>query len=405
MPDPSPTPPTTPDELVERVRARIRAVEGSENLPLRAALGRTPARDLVAPADVPRFARSAVDGFAIAGDLAPGATAPILGRVPAGRMFDRAVGSGDAVAILTGAPIPEGADRVAMVEDCEVLGDRVRVRVPPSPGEGVRPAGEDFKAGAVVLQAGDRLDPRHLAVAAAAGFDRLEVRRRPRVGLLVTGDELVPPGHPLPPAGIHDSNGILLTTLLDRAGVEVVDLGRAEDEARGTEAAIARAATLDALIVSGGVSVGDADHVRPAVLRLGGRIDHWRLPIKPGKPIAIGALASGATFIGLPGNPVAAFVTFVLIARPLLRALAGFRPAPATVIEVRNAAAFPRQTGRTEYIPVRLEGDRAFRLGVGSSGQSSAIAGADALMIVPADLAIVPEGERRPALPLTSLIG
>jgi len=397
--------PLTPEQLVERVIPDIRAVEGESLVPLRAAPGRVLASDLVAPEPVPRFARSGVDGYALKGDAAAGAARTIIGRIKAGAVGEMVVDETSAVTILTGAPIPAGADRVVMQEDCEALDGAVRIVVPPPAGNAVRPAGEDFAAGAVVVPAGTRLDPRHLAVAAAAGFAAVPVRRRPRVALLTTGDELVDPGTPPPPGAIYDSNTILLSTLLEAAGVDVVDLGRAPDEREATTRAIAAAADCDALVACGGVSVGETDHVRPAVLALGGRIDHWRLPIKPGKPIAVGRLGTGALFLGLPGNPVAAFVTFALIASPLLRALAGQKPRPPVVIEVENGAAFPRQPGRMEYIPVRVEGTRAFRLGGGSSGQSSAVAGADALMIAPADPTEIPVGGRYPALVVSTLLG
>jgi len=402
---PTPDRPMTPERLVERLIPEIRVVDGESLVPLRAAAGRVLASDLIAPEPVPRFARSGVDGYALKGDATAGAVLPIIGRIAAGRMGEMVVDGTNAVAILTGAPIPAGADRMVMLEDCEALDGAVRIVVPPAAGNAVRAAGEDFERGAVVVSAGTRLDPRHLAGAAAAGFARIPVRRRPRVGLLTSGDELIVPGQPLPPGAIYDSNTILLSTLLEAAGVEVVDLGRAPDEREATTRAIAAAERCDALVACGGVSVGDTDHVRPAVLATGGRIDHWRLPIKPGKPIAVGRLGSGALFLGLPGNPVAAFVTFALVASPLLRALAGQKPRAPVMVEVENGATFTRQPGRMEYIPVQVEGTRAFRLGTGSSGQSSAIAGADALMIVPADPVEIPAGARYPALIVSTLIG
>lgn len=404
--------------LLARLLPTITPVAGVESVPLRAARGRVLAEPLVSAAPVPAFARSAVDGYALrAADATAGRDLilPLVGRVAAGDWTAVAPVAAGAVRIFTGAAIPPGYDRVVMQEDCRELDGAVHIRRVVGAGDNIRLPGDDIAAGAVALPAGIRLDGRHLGVAASLGATTLAVRARPRVGVLSTGSELVEPGLPLSPGCIYASNGHVIAALLEQAGFEVVDLGVVQDDPARIDAAIASAARLDALVTSGGVSVGEEDHVRGAVERVGGRIDQWRLAIKPGKPVAVGRLPSagggqGALFIGLPGNPNAVFVTLSLIGLPLLRALAGQPQHRLHPVTVRAESGWRRAPGRLEFVSALL-GDEAAdgiasarRLGSGGSAQQCALGASDALLIIPAEVTEIKAGDLLQAYPVTSLI-
>ena len=340
---------------------RVAPVEGTETTALRDAVGRVLAEDIVAPVDVPPFDNSAVDGYAVrAADLqAAGETRlAIVDRVTAGRAADHALKTGEAIRIFTGAPVPAGADTVFMQEDCRVEGGAVIVPSGLKLGANRRLAGEDMRAGAVALPAGRRLAVQHVALAAALGLTALKVRRRVRVALFSTGDEIVEPGAKLPRAALYDSNRYLLAGLIARLGAEVTDLGILSDDPRELARAIGAAAQgHDLVLTSGGVSTGEADHVRSAIESIG-RIVFWRMAIKPGRPVAMGVLPArggdGAAFVGLPGNPVAVFVTFVRVVRPLLLRLAGALPEPLLAMPARAAFAYKKRKGRREYVRVAL---------------------------------------------------
>jgi molybdopterin molybdotransferase len=348
-------------EMERLIATRIAPVPEIEEVGLRDALGRVLARDIVAGLDLPPFDNSAVDGFAVRhADLA--ASGPtrlaVVDRVTAGAAAARALKAGEAIRIFTGAPMPEGADTVFMQEDVEV--DAAAVVVPPGlkPGANRRLAGEDLAQGAVALPAGRRLAARDLALAAAVGVTALPVRRRLRVALFSTGDEIVEPGAPRRPSAIYDANRFLLAGLLHTFGAEVTDLGILADDAAVLRTALAEAAHgHDLVLTSGGVSTGEADHVRAAVEAIGTLV-FWRVAIKPGRPVAMGVLpgahGTAAAFAGLPGNPAAVFVTFVRVVRPLLLRLAGAEPAPLTPLPVRAAFAYKKKSGRREYVRVAL---------------------------------------------------
>jgi molybdopterin molybdotransferase len=341
---------------------RVAPVSGSETVVLRDAVGRVLAEDIVAPVNVPPFDNSAVDGYAVrAEDLGrEGETRlTIIDRVTAGRAATRDVKAGEAIRIFTGAPMPAGADTVFMQEDCRV--EDGAVIVPPGLKRGAnrRPAGEDMRAGTAALPAGRRLAVQHVALAAALGLTELRVRRRVKVALFSTGDEIVEPGAKLPHAALYDSNRYLLAGLIARLGAEVTDLGILNDDPSELARAIAAAAEdHDLVLTSGGVSTGEADHVRGAVESIG-RIVFWRVAIKPGRPVAMGVIAAGksgdgAAFVGLPGNPVAVFVTFVRVVRPLLLRLAGALPEPLIAMPARAAFSYKKRKGRREYVRVAL---------------------------------------------------
>jgi molybdopterin molybdotransferase len=327
-----------------------------ETVGLARAPGRVLAADLVAPVDLPPFDNSAVDGYAVRhADLNADAETRLLvvDRVTAGQIARRPVAPGEAIRIFTGAPMPPQADTVFMQEDCRLNGDTVVVPPGLEVGANRRLAGEDVRAGSVALAQGRRLGPQHIALAAALGVRELAVRRRVRVALFSTGDEIVEPGAERPAPALFDANRHLLAGLLARLGAEISDLGILADDPRQLGAAItAAAANHDLVLTSGGVSTGEADHVRAAVEAVG-RLVFWRVAIKPGRPVAM-AVINGAAFVGLPGNPVAAFVTFVRVVRPLLLQLAGAIPEPLIALPVRAGFFHRKKAGRREYLRVTL---------------------------------------------------
>jgi molybdopterin molybdotransferase len=355
--------PLLPVADAERLIAeRVVPVVGIETARLRDAVGRVLAEDIVAPVNVPPFDNSAVDGYAVrAEDLGrEGETRlTIIDRVTAGRAATHDVKAGEAIRIFTGAPMPAGADTVFMQEDCRVDGDAVIVPPGLKRGANRRLAGEDMRAGAVALPAGRRLAVQHVALAAALGLTELRVRRRVKVALFSTGDEIVEPGVKLPGAALYDSNRYLLAGLIACLGAEVTDLGILSDDPNELARAIGKAAEdHDLVLTSGGVSTGEADHVRSAVESIG-RIVFWRVAIKPGRPVAMGVVptgksGAGAAFVGLPGNPVAVFVTFVRVVRPLLLRLAGALPEPLIAMPARAAFSYKKRKGRREYVRVAL---------------------------------------------------
>src|SRR5579863_9994931 len=313
------------DEAVGIITSRVRAVGEAEVVPLVEADGRILARDVAAPLPLPPFTNSAVDGYAVLGKELPSDSErafPISGRVQAGAAA-AAAQSGFAVRIFTGAPMPEGTDTVFMQEDVRI-DDAGRVVLPTGlkPGANVRPAGEDIPYGHVALEAGIRLRPQDVALAAAFGLTRLDVVRRLRVAVFSTGDELASPGAARAAAQLFDSNRFMLMAMLRRLGCEVSDLGILRDERASLASALKQAAGRhDLILTTGGVSTGDEDHVKASVEKAGSLV-LWRIAIKPGRPVAMGII-EGTPFIGLPGNPVASFVTFAYVARPMILALAG----------------------------------------------------------------------------------
>jgi molybdopterin molybdotransferase len=346
----------TVDEARTLIVERLSAVVATETVSLSEADGRVLAEPLTAPLDLPPFANSAVDGYAVRhADLGPGRTVmPVVGRIPAGRSPSGTEAARQAVRIFTGAPMPEGFDTVFMQEDVEAR-DR-EVVLPPGLKRGAnrRPKGEDLARGAVALEAGRRITSREVTLLAALGYAEVPVRRLLRVALFSTGDEIVSPGEPLPGAGLYDANRFMLASLLRRAGCSITDLGILRDRRDVVAEALgAASAAHDLLITSGGVSTGEEDHVKSAVEAVG-RLSFWRVGIKPGRPVALGVVR-GKPFIGLPGNPVAVFVTFVQIARALVARLSGEVYAPPVPLPVEAGFAYRKKEGRREYVRVRLE--------------------------------------------------
>ena len=332
------------------VLATTRPVAEIETIRLLAADGRVLATPVRADVDLPPFANSAVDGYAVR--LADAGTPlPVDGRLAAGTLAEP-LRPGTARRIFTGAALPAGADTVFMQEDVRLEAGLVHLPQGLAVGANTRPAGEDVTRGSLALPPGRVLRPQDLALAAALGLETLPVRRRVRVALLSTGNELVEPGTTPGPAQRYDSNRVLLAALIARTGAEVHDCGIVPDDEDATVAALTRAAACDLILTSGGVSAGEEDHVRTAVARAG-RLTFWRLALKPGRPVAVGEIGT-AVFMGLPGNPAAAFVTFSVLTRPLLAALSG--AAPPVVHTVLAAAGFAhrKKAGRREFVRVSL---------------------------------------------------
>jgi len=343
------------DEARAALIAAAQAVKGREGVPLVAALGRVLAEDVVSPLDVPGYANSAMDGYALRSidSSADGVSLPVSQRIPAGHPGGE-LAAGTVARIFTGAPMPDGADAVVMQEECEAGEGGVRIGRQVSPGENVRPRANDIAAGDCVLQAGTRLTPQAVGLLASLGVAEVQARRRVRVALLNTGDEIVEPGQPLLPGQIYNSNRYTLIATLQHRGCEIVDLGQVEDTFEATRAGLLKAAQeADLILTSGGVSVGEEDHIKSAV-EAEGEIALWRVRMKPGKPLAFGRV--GATpFIGLPGNPVSAFVTFCLFGMPFVRTLQGRSdpfPLPA---KARLPRAVDKPLKRREFIRVRLD--------------------------------------------------
>jgi molybdopterin molybdotransferase len=399
------------DAALALIDERVTPVVGEETVPLDEACGRILACDLVARMDVPPHANSAVDGYAVAhADLLPDqdTVLPVGGRAAAGHPLGRPVARGEAIRIFTGAAMPDGADTVMMQEDCVVEAGRVRLAPGIKRGANRRHAGEDVASGAVALPAGRRLKPADLGLAAALGNDRLPVFRALRVALLSTGDEVREPGIALAPGAIYDANRVMLMALLRGLGCTVSDLGIRPDRAAALADTLAAAsAGHDLIVTSGGVSTGEEDHVRTAIERLG-RIDFWRLAIKPGRPVALGQV-KGVPLIGLPGNPVAAALTFAVLARPLILRLAGAAAEPPLLFRVAAGFAYRKKAGRREYLRASLERDGASlvarRYPRDGAGILSSIVQSDGFVVLDETVSDLAPGATVDFLPFSEVIG
>ena len=355
------------DEALQRLLAQAVPLGRTEQVRTFDADGRVLAQDVVSALHVPPHDNSSMDGYAVrAADVThAGIELPVTQRIAAGQ-FGAPLAPGSAARIFTGAPMPQGADAVMMQEDTEALdGSRVRIQAVPAAGQWVRAAGEDVARGAAVLQCGERLSPAGLGLAAGIGLAELRVAARPRVALFSTGDELVMPGD-VPPeqmasGAIYNSNRFFLRALLQRLGCDVTDLGIVPDQRAATLAALQSAADgHDLILTSGGVSVGEEDHIKPAVEQLGS-LDLWQIAMKPGKPFAYGhvrraeAQAEGgqAHFMGLPGNPVSSFVTYLLLVRPFLLKLMGATQLDVPAMTLRADFDLPRADKRREFLRAR----------------------------------------------------
>lgn len=399
---------TSYDDAVTRLAGDAVPLSEYEPVALTAAVGRVLATPVVSTLDVPGWDYSAMDGYAVrsADCVEAGGVLPVSQRVPAGTA-PGPLKPGTAARIFTGAPMPDGADAVVIQEVCEAVDGGVRIDAVVEAGSNVRRRGEDILAGAAVVDAGVRLLPQHIGLAASVGVAELTVVRRPRVALFASGDELVMPGRPLAPGKIYNSNLFTATALLQALGCEVIDLGIVEDTLDATKAAIARgAAQADLVLASGGVSVGEEDHVKPAVQALG-ELEMWKLAIRPGKPLAYGHV-DGTPFIGSPGNPVSLFVTFLLFVRPFILRLQGRNDWVLQPLRVEADFDWPRPDKRREFHRARLVrgGDGKNRLQVHqsrSSGVLSSVVWANGLAVIPENQ-VIQAGELVDFLPFYELI-
>lgn len=404
FPPTSPNPPDliTFEEARARVLDRLRPLP-PRRVPLTEALGCVLAEDVAAGEDLPPFANSAMDGFALRSEDVRGAdqSSPVdlrvVGEVFAGSAKLPKVEPGTAVRIMTGGPLPPGADAVVPVERTETSGETVRVQLAPPERGFVREAGEDVRAGAVVLEQGRPVDPAAVGMLASVGCHQVPVHPKPRVSVVSTGDELVDPGEPLGPGQIRDSNSWLLMAQARAAGVEAFRCSRLQDDPDALRRGFALAAAEgDFVLTSGGVSVGERDYTKRVLAELGD-VTSWRVAMQPGMPQAFGT-AAGTPLFGLPGNPVSCFVVFEVLVRPALRRLAGMpddrldRPR----VMARLAEPVRSPTGRVSFLRVRLEaGDDALSAsltGAQGSGVLSSVVAADGLAVVPADHTELPAG-------------
>ena len=398
------------EEALELLLSHARAVTGVEVVPLSEANGRVLAESVVSRINMPPWDNSAMDGYAVnSSDLSgSGASLKVSQRIPAGAA-PQPLKPGTAARIFTGAPVPENADSVVIQEVCRQDGEQVIVDEIPQSGANIRYAGEDTRAGQEVLEAGTRLGPQHLGLAASVGVDELTVYRRLKVALFSSGDELINPGQPLGPGQIYNSNEYTLQALLQSLGCELVSLGIVEDTFDATCDALLRAAgQADLVMTSGGVSVGEEDHLKPAVEKLGS-LDLWKIAIRPGKPLAFGHI-EGTPFIGTPGNPVSLFVTFCLFARPFILKSQGVGEAQLVPTPILARAGFdwPKAEKRREFARARLELDEQGEARVSlyssrSSGVLNSLTWANGLAILP-EQQTLSRGDMVRFIPLNELL-
>lgn len=410
-------------DAVRLLAEKIAPLNESDRVPVTAALGRVTAQTETAPRDIPAFANSAMDGYAIRfAETDFNASPPYLfrriGTSFAGRGFAGTVAAGETVRVFTGAPLPEGCDTVVIQENVRAQDARdaagntaqtVELLVRPARADWVRNAGHDLNAGATIFAAGCALAPQHLGLATAAGLTELAVVRRPRIAIFSNGDELIEPGTALAPGQIYDSNRVTLAALLARLPVTVIDLGRAADNLGAINAALDRArdAHADLVLCSGGVSVGDADLVREVVAARGS-IEFWKIALKPGKPLAFARLGD-AWFIGLPGNPVSTFITFLTVVRPAIDRLCGIAQQSPVMFPARLQQDIHREAGRLElqrgYVTAHADGSLEVRnTGNQSSGMLSSICAANCFIWLPRTQGDVRAGETVSILPFAGYL-
>ena len=386
------------EQACSRASAYASVIREHEEVPLFEAFGRTLAEQVTSVLPLPPFDQSAMDGYALrAGDGLPsGIALAVAGRMAAGD-GELPLPQGSALRILTGARIPDGADAVVMQEHVANVGGRIVLTRMVRSGDNIRRRGEDVQAGEVLLQPGERIDARHVALLAAQGYERTCVRRRVRIGVISTGSELLPQGERLTDASSFDSNRPMILALARQSGADVLDGGIVRDDPRLIAGALSELARrCDLIVTTGGVSVGDEDHSMVALAGAGGSGEALRIALKPGKPAVVGAIGT-ATYLGLPGNPVAALVSWLLLGGAVLATLDGRQPRPLSGMRLPLMHAFNRRLGRTEFAPARIVqvngGSAVEILGRGGSARLKPLAAADGLVRIEPLHAPVAEGD------------
>lgn len=403
----------TAEQAIQQMLAQVQPVQQQETVALSKALDRVLAEPVCSEINVPGYDNAAMDGYALrAAEVKPGQPLTVLGTALAGHAFTDSVPAGCCVRITTGAVLPSGLDTVVMQEQVELTEPNqqpaILCQLQPASGEHVRRAGEDIAKGQQVFAAGHKVRPADIGLLASLGFARINVKRRLKVAILSTGDELLPPGQPLVPGHIYDSNRYVMAAMLQRLGVDVLDLGLLADDVTVIEQAFKQAMTqADVLVTSAGVSVGEADYTRQILNKLG-QVNFWQVAIKPGKPFAFGKL-DNCWFFGLPGNPVAAVVTLEQLVQPVLRKLSGelADSAPA-MLQAVCSVPLKKQPGRADYQRgwywQGQDGLNVKTLGSQSSGMLSSIANANCYIVLERDSASVPAGEKVSILPFSVLL-
>ena len=400
------------DQALTRILAMTVPVTETEHLAIRDALGRILATEIVSPINVPNYANSAMDGYAVRADDLPTATPQaqlsVIGTSWAGTPFNGAVTSGQCVRIMTGAKMPAGADTVIMQEQVQRQDDRITIGTGHCAGQNVRHPGEDIAEGKTVLAAGQSIGPAELGLLASLGIAQVKTVRRLRVAFFSTGDELQPVGSKLEEGQIYDSNRYTLHGMLTQLGVELIDMGVVRDDPEAIEAAFLQASQqADAIITSGGVSVGEADFVKATLDKLG-KVDFWRIAMKPGKPLAIGKVKQ-AMFFGLPGNPVSVMATFYLFAMPALRAMMGQTPSPPLRIKAATLHTLKKTPGRMDFQRGLLSNDNG-RLVVDATGMQashilSGMSRANCFIVLPLEAGNIDAGSEVDVIPFRGLVG
>lgn len=384
-------------DALARIRGRLAPVGAQQRIAVRDALGRVLAEPVAAPANVPAHDNSAMDGYAVRSADHGATTLRVVGSAFAGHPFSGRLAAGECVRIMTGGVIPADADTVIMQERVSAEGERIRIEAWPEAGDNIRPAGEDLRAGETILGPGRRLTPADIGLLASVGRAEIRVRRRLRVAFFSTGDELRGVGEPLAPGEIYDSNRYTLHTMLTRLGAEVYDYGVVPDEPQALAAAFgAASAEVDAVLTSGGVSVGEADFIG-RILGEQGEVDFWSIAMKPGRPLTFGRIGA-AWFFGLPGNPVSVMATFSQVVAPALRHLGGETEAPARRFRVRCRSALRKKPGRMEFQRGRLVPGEDGTLEVESVGRQGSgilrsMSLADCFIVLPEDAGPVAAGD------------
>lgn len=399
------------DVALKNILATVQPVTGTESLALQNALNRVLSTDLVAPMNVPPSANSAMDGYAISSaDIPASGTRrlQLVGSACAGKPYHGKVNTGDCVRVMTGAVIPDGTDTVIMQENVQVSETSVTIDARAVKGDNIRVAGEDCRKGDGLLRAGTLLTPAALGLIASMGIGQITVNRRPKVAIFMTGDELRSPGEPLQAGQIYDSNRHTVYGMLSRLDVEIIDMGIVRDNLQALEAAMQTAAdSADAIVTSGGVSVGDADLVRQVIEKLG-TISFWKVAIKPGRPLAFGKIGNAWLF-GLPGNPVSTMATFYLFVQPALQRLMGQTPAQPVTFRATCVSNLKKRPGRLEYqrgiLTRNHNGDAIVsKTGAQGSGILSSMAQANCFIVLPIENDGVIAGDPVEVLPFYGLV-